>query len=107
MVFIDPTRAHGATVAAAYSPRARPGVPVSFPLAWDWLDEVPPGDFTVRNAARLLAGADPWAAALPSPQALPEDLIAQGHTIPVARVQAMHEGKRRARAQRGSSHAVG
>ena len=31
-VFIDSTRAHGATVVAAYSPRARPGVPVSFPV---------------------------------------------------------------------------
>ena len=50
----------------------------------------------------LLADADPWAAALPSPQALPEDLVAEGHTIPVARVQAMHEGKRRARAQHGT-----
>ena len=107
MVFIDSTRAHGATVVAPYSPRARPGVPVSFPVAWDSLDEVSPGDFTVRNAAQLLAGADPWAAALPSPQALPEDLVAEGHTIPIARVQAMHEGKRRARAQRGSSPAVG
>jgi hypothetical protein len=28
LVFIDSTRAHGATVVAAYSPRARPGVPV-------------------------------------------------------------------------------
>jgi hypothetical protein len=27
-------------------------------------------------------------------------LIGHGHTIPVARVQAMHEGKRRARARR-------
>ena len=105
MVFIDSTRAHGATVVAAYSPRARPGVPVSFPVAWDLLDEVSPGDFTVRNAAQLLADSDPWAAALRSPQTLPEDLIAEGHTIPVARVQAMHEGKRRARAQRGSPHA--
>ena len=47
-VFVDSTRAGGATVVAAYSPRVRPGVPVSFP---------------------------------------------------VARVQAMHEGKRRARAR--------
>ena len=31
-VFLDSTRAHGATVAAAYSPRVRPGVPVSFPV---------------------------------------------------------------------------
>jgi bifunctional non-homologous end joining protein LigD len=99
-VFIDSTRAHGATVAAAYSPRARPGVPVSFPVPWDALNEVSPGDFTVRNAARLLAGADPWADALPAPQALPADLVAEGHSIPIARVQAMHEGKRRARARR-------
>src|SRR6266566_4955318 len=32
-VFLDSTRAFGATVAAAYSPRVRPGVPVSFPVA--------------------------------------------------------------------------
>jgi bifunctional non-homologous end joining protein LigD len=106
-VFIDSTRAHRATVAAPYSPRARPGVPVSFPVAWDSLDEVSPGDFTVRNAARLVADADPWAVALPSPQALPEDLVAEGRTIPIARVQAMHEGKRRARARRGPPHAAG
>ena len=31
-VFVDSTRAGGATVVAAYSPRARPGVPVSFPV---------------------------------------------------------------------------
>ena len=28
------------------------------------------------------------------------ELIEEGHAIPVARVQAMHEGKRRARAKR-------
>jgi DNA ligase D-like protein (predicted polymerase) len=107
MVFIDSTRAHGATVVAPYSPRARPGVPVSFPVAWDSLDDVSPEDFTVRNAARLLGDADPWAVALPSPQALPEDLVAEGHAIPIARVQAMHEGKRRARARRGPPDAAG
>ena len=32
-VFVDSTRAHRATVVAAYSPRVRPGVPVSFPVA--------------------------------------------------------------------------
>jgi hypothetical protein len=31
---------------------------------------------------------------------LSTDLVDEGHTIPVARVQAMHEGKRRARARR-------
>ena len=99
-VFLDSTRAGGATVVAAYSPRIRPGVPVSFPIAWDDLDRVVPADFTVHNAAALLDGADPWIQHMPAPQQLDADLLAEGHTIPVARVQAMHEGKRRARARR-------
>jgi bifunctional non-homologous end joining protein LigD len=100
-VFLDSTRAGGATVVAAYSPRIRPGVPVSFPVAWDELDRVTPRDFTISTAPGLLGDADPWAAHMPPPQTLPADLIEEGHTIPVARVQAMHEGKRRARARRG------
>ena len=99
-VFLDSTRAGGATVAAAYSPRLRPGVPVSFPLAWDELDRVTPADFTVHTAIGLLGGADPWAARSPGPQRLAPELIEEGRGIPVARVQAMHEGKRRARARR-------
>jgi bifunctional non-homologous end joining protein LigD len=35
---------------------------------------------------------------MPDPQALPAELVAEGHQIPIPRVQAMHEGKRRARA---------
>jgi DNA ligase D len=101
-VFIDSTRAYGASVVAAYSPRVRPGVPVSFPVSWDGLDGITPGDFTVHTAPGLLAGRDCWAAAMPAPQALSPDLVAEGHAIPVARVQAMHEGKRRARARRGA-----
>ncbi|MBW4721417.1 DNA polymerase domain-containing protein [Saccharothrix obliqua] len=100
-VFLDATRAYGATVVAPYSPRIRPGTPVSFPVAWDDLDSVAPGDFTVRTAPGLLGGTDPWAAALPAPQELPDDLVAEGREIPVARVVAMHEGKRRARERRG------
>jgi bifunctional non-homologous end joining protein LigD len=101
-VFLDATRAGGATVVAAYSPRARPGVPVSFPVRWEELASVSPADFTVRTAAGLLHGADRWADLLPAPQQLPADLVAEGHEIPIARVQAMHEGKRRARARRDS-----
>jgi DNA ligase D-like protein (predicted polymerase) len=99
-VFIDSTRAGGATVVAAYSPRVRPGTPVSFPVSWDELDDIQPSDFTVHTAPRLLDGRNPWADAQTQPQRIPADLIEEGHTIPVARVQAMHEGKRRARAQR-------
>ena len=103
-VFLDSTRSGGATVVAAYSPRVRPGVPVSFPVAWDELDRVEPGDFTVRTAARLLADADPWADRMPEPQQLSPELIEEGRAIPIARVQAMHEGKRRARAQRSGDN---
>jgi bifunctional non-homologous end joining protein LigD len=96
-VFLDSTRAGGATVVAAYSPRIRPGVPVSFPLAWPDLDRITPADFTIRTAVALLGDADPWIERMPEAQRLSADLIAEGHTIPIARVQAMHEGKRRAR----------
>lgn len=99
-VFVDATRVGGATVAAVYSPRIRPGLPVSFPLDWDEVDQVQPADFTVVTAPALLGSADPWAERMPLPQTLPPHLIAHGHTIPVARVQAMHEGKRRAKAKR-------
>lgn len=96
-VFLDSTRAGGATVVAAYSPRIRPGVPVSFPVAWPDLDRITPADFTIRTAVALLGDADPWIQRMPEAQRLSADLIAEGHTIPIARVQAMHEGKRRAR----------
>ena len=99
-VFLDSTRAGGATVVAAYSPRVRPGATVSFPVAWEDLDDVQPADFTVHTAAGLLGDRDPWAEAMPGPQTLDAGLIEEGHTIPIARVQAMHEGKRRARAAR-------
>jgi bifunctional non-homologous end joining protein LigD len=99
-VFLDSTRAGGATVVSAYSPRIRPGVPVSFPVGWGELDAVAPADFTVHTAARLIANGDPWTEGMPQPQHLGPDLIEEGRAIPLARVQAMHEGKRRARARR-------
>lgn len=96
-VFLDSTRAGGATVVAAYSPRVRPGAPVSFPVAWDDIDDVTPADFTLHTAVRLLGERDPWAEAMPEPQRLSADLVEEGRAIPIARVQAMHEGKRRKR----------
>src|SRR5262249_50398550 len=74
-------RSGGATVVAAYSPRIRPGVPVSFPVAWDDLDRVAPADFTVRTAAPLLAGDDPWAGRMPEPQELGAELVEEGRAI--------------------------
>jgi bifunctional non-homologous end joining protein LigD len=102
-VFLDATRAGGATVVSVYSPRLRAGVPVSFPVAWDALDGVSPGDFTVHTTPVLMSTDDPWAEQLPLPQALPADLVEEGRAIPIARVQAMHEGKRRARARRAAA----
>ena len=99
-VFVDSTRVGGATVVAAYSPRVRPGVPVSFPVGWDDLDEVHPTDFTVHSAPGLLGDRDPWAEQMPAPQRLSAELVEEGQAIPVARVQAMHEGRRRARSRR-------
>ena len=99
-VFLDSTRSGGATVVAAYSPRVRPGATVSYPVGWDDLPESTPADFTVHTVPGLVGDRNPWADQLPAPQQLAGDLLEEGHAIPVARVQAMHEGKRRARAKR-------
>jgi hypothetical protein len=78
---------------------------VSAPVPWESVDIARPGDVTVTTARDVLGDGDAWAAALPQPQELPADLIAEGHAIPIARVQAMHEGRRRARARRESGDA--
>ena len=62
------------------------------------LDAIAPGDFTVHNAVDLLGDRDPWAGQMVAPQTLSADLVAEGHGVPVGRVAAMHEGKRRKRA---------
>jgi DNA ligase D-like protein (predicted polymerase) len=99
-VFLDSTRAGGATVVATYSPRLRAGVPVSYPVDWEDLDTISPGDFTLHTAPGLMSEGNPWADRMPEPQLLNDDLVEEGRVIPIARVQAMHEGKRRARARR-------
>jgi bifunctional non-homologous end joining protein LigD len=98
-VFLDSTRAGGNTIVSAFSPRLRPDLPVSFPLAWDELDQITPADFTIHTVPKLLDRPDPWAGALAGPE-LDAALLEEGHAIPIARVQAMHEGKRRAKAKR-------
>jgi DNA ligase D len=106
-VFVDSTRAGGATVVAAYSPRIRRGATVSFPVGWDDIDQVTPKDFTILTAPALLGDGDPWAEQLPAPQTLPAKLIEEGHAIPIARVVAMHEGKRRKAAARRAAESDG
>ncbi|MBW3573576.1 MAG: non-homologous end-joining DNA ligase [Actinobacteria bacterium] len=99
-VFVDATRVGGATVVSAYSPRIRPGVPVSFPVGWGELDDVVPQDFTVHTAGRHLGEGNRWAEHMPPAQRVSGDLIEEGRAIPAGRVEAMHEGKRRAAAKR-------
>ncbi len=61
----------------------------------------------LQRLRRGQGDGDPWAAAMPVPQVLDPGLVAEGHTIPVARVQAMHEGKRRAKARREAAGGSG
>ena len=77
-VFLDSTRAGGATVVSAYSARTRPGVPVSFPVAWDELDLVHRRSSPCTPRARLVGEGDPWAERMPQPQQLGMDLIEEG-----------------------------
>ena len=62
-IFVDVNQnARIKNLAAAFSPRPKPGAPVSMTLRWDELDDVYPSDFTVHTAlARLAEVGDPWA----------------------------------------------
>jgi bifunctional non-homologous end joining protein LigD len=63
-LFVDYLRNnHGATTAAAYSARSRPGLGVSMPIAWDDLATLKRGDqWSVRTAREHLSfqRVDPW-----------------------------------------------
>jgi bifunctional non-homologous end joining protein LigD len=64
-ILVDTWRnAYGATFAAAYAVRPKPGAPVSAPCSWDEVESgsIEPQSFNVRNlAARIEAVGDPWA----------------------------------------------
>jgi bifunctional non-homologous end joining protein LigD len=64
-IFIDYLRnGHGQTTVAAFSARARPGLGVSMPVAWEQLAELKSGaQWTVRTARDHLSlqRSDPWA----------------------------------------------
>jgi bifunctional non-homologous end joining protein LigD len=71
-VFVDTNRnALGQHLVAPYSPRARPGATVSFPVDWTELGKVRPEEFTIRSVPDLLRrNGDPWRDRMPSPQSL-------------------------------------
>ncbi len=62
-VLVDIMRnGYGQTAVPPYAVRARPGAPVSAPIAWDELSRVRPAQVTVANVRRRLEGSDdPWA----------------------------------------------
>jgi DNA primase len=77
-VMLDPSRnGTGATIVAPYSPRARPGATVSFPIAPEQLGDVEPKDFTIATVPSLLDGPGPrgWAALASERGRLPADLL--------------------------------
>lgn len=71
-IFLDVNQnARIKNMAVAYSPRAKPGAPVSTPLLWEELERVYPTDFTVVTVPdRLATVGDPWAAILDAKQRL-------------------------------------
>ena len=64
-IYIDYLRnGRGATAVGAYTPRARPGAPVSTPVSWEEVEQgVRPDEFTVETVPQRLTtlSADPWA----------------------------------------------
>jgi bifunctional non-homologous end joining protein LigD len=73
-IFIDYLRnGRGATAVAPYSTRARPGAPVSTPVAWDELPGISGDHFHVPDVLHRLAqpGPDPWARFFKIKQTLP------------------------------------
>ena len=78
-IFIDYLRnAEGSTAALPYSPRARPGLTVAYPVRWDDLRAVNPQELTITTVPPLLAKRtkDPWADLLTTRQTLPRELLA-------------------------------
>ena len=56
-------------LAAAWSPRAKPGAPISMPLRWEEIGEVDPLAFTIWTAEeRVRRVGDPWAGILEAKQ---------------------------------------
>lgn len=75
-IFVDVLRnRRGSTAVSAFSPRARPGAPVSVPLGWDELSgRRAPGHYSVQSVPRRLTSLrnDPWANYWHCVQRLPE-----------------------------------
>ena len=82
-LFVDYLRnSHGATTAAAFSARARPGLGVSMPIAWEQLSDLKSGaQWTVQTAREHLSfeKSDPWAGYWTKKQTLTAAMKALGY----------------------------
>jgi len=83
-LFVDYLRnGHGATTAAAFSARARPGLGVSMPVSWDDLKNLKSGaHWTIATAREHLSfqNTDPWAAYWKTKQSLLKPMRVLGFT---------------------------
>lgn len=77
-VFIDHFRnERGATAIAPFSPRARPGAPLAWPVRWDALAGIKAANqFRLRDAAALLDQASAWDGPDAAPQRLTRAMLA-------------------------------
>ena len=82
-IFVDYIRnSHGATTAAAFSARARPGLGVSMPVDWSQLGSLKSGSqWTIRNAREHLSfqKEDPWASYWSNKQTLAKAIKRLGY----------------------------
>ena len=84
-IFVDYLRnGFGATTVAAWSLRARPGLGVSVPVAWDELDGLSGGDHWTRGNVdeRLATGNTPWQDYARTAQALDKAMQKLGFKAP-------------------------
>ncbi len=86
-IFIDYLRnGPGATTACAWSARARPGLGISVPVAWEELPSLRGGDhWTVKTVhERLDTGNEPWDGYARAAKRLTSAMSALGHSPPPA-----------------------
>lgn len=91
-LFVDYLRnGHGATTAAAFSARARPGLGVSMPVGWDDLPKLKTGaQWTIATAREYLSfeTADPWSAYWTTKQSLVEAMKTLGFVASKRKLKA-------------------
>ena len=85
----------GATAVLPYSARARPGLPVAVPIAWEDLRAVHPQELTIATVPKLVASrrVDPWADLFDHKQTFPRELVDAARDAPKIKVPKFPRGK--------------